>query len=196
MTEAFRIRHTKDRRAGETLKAQSLLEKLRYYAEKCHRAYVRMETNLFSAIAKYRTGGEWKEVFFAALKEAETYRFLRVISEEGAAVQELFAAAGKNLLEQEIADQSWLSRLMEETGKVAVRYPVYLKGQLAKAPDFCETALCVLRLQAEGKSSVQIAAALSITEATVKYHAKENYRKLGVSGKANAVLAARNLGIL
>ena len=33
-------------------------------------------------------------------------------------------------------------------------------------------------------------------EATVKYHVKENYRKLGVSGKADAVLAARNLGIL
>ena len=79
---------------------------------------------------------------------------------------------------------------------MAVRYPVYLKGQLAKAPDFCEAALCVLRLQAEGKSYGQIAEELSIKEATVKYHAKENYRKLGVSGKTDAVLAARNLGIL
>ena len=85
---------------------------------------------------------------------------------------------------------------MEETGKVAVRYPVYLKGQLAKAPDFCEAALSVLRLQAEGKSVGKIAQELSMKEATVKYHAKENYRKLGVSGKADAVLAARNLGIL
>lgn len=182
--------------AGEILRALSLLEKLRYYAEKCHRPYVRMEVNLFSAIAKYRTGGAWKEDFFAALREAESYRFLRVISEEGAAAQELFAAAGKNLLEREIADKSWLARLTGETGKAAVRYPVYLKGRLAKAPDFCETALCVLRLQAEGKSYGQIAQELSMKEATVKYHALENYRKLGVSGKADAVLAARNLGIL
>ena len=85
---------------------------------------------------------------------------------------------------------------MEETGKVAVRYPVYLKGRLAKAPDFCEAALSVLRLQAEGKSVGKIAQELSMKEATVKYHAKENYRKLGVSGKADAVLTARNLGIL
>lgn len=53
-----------------------------------------------------------------------------------------------------------------------------------------------LRLQAEGKRYGQIAGELSIRETTVKYHAKENYRKLGVSGKADAVLAARNLGIL
>ena len=181
---------------GEYLKAQALLEKLRYYTEKCRRTYVRMEVCLLSAIAKYRTGGAWKEEFLSALKEACGYRFIRLISEEGAAVQELFVAAGKSFLEKEIPDKEWLSRLMRETGKVAVRYPVYLKGQLAKAPDFCEAALSVLRLQAEGKSVGKIAQELSMKEATVKYHAKENYRKLGVSGKADAVLAARNLGIL
>lgn len=155
-----------------------------------------MEVNLLSAITKYRMGGEWKEEFFSALTEAESYRFIRIVSEEGTAVQELFAAAGKRLLEKEIADQEWLSRLVEETGKVAVRYPVYLKGQFAKIPNFCETALAILRLQAEGKSVGQIARELSMKETTVKYHTKENYRKLGVSGKTDAVLAARNLGIL
>ncbi len=181
---------------GEYLKAQALLEKLRYYAEKCGRTYIRMEVCLLSAIAKYRTGGEWKEEFFPALKEACGYHFIRLVSEEGAAVQELFVAAGKSLLEKEVMDKAWLSRLMEETGKAAVRYPAYLKGRLAKAPDFCEAALSILRLQAEGKSASQIAGELSMKEATVKYHVKENYRKLGVCGKADAVLTARDLGIL
>ena len=181
---------------GEYLKAQALLEKLRYYAEKCGRTYIRMEVRLLSAIAKYRMGGEWKGEFFSALKEACGYHFIRLVSEEGAAAQELFAAAGKRLLEKEAPDKAWLSRLMEETGKVAVRYPAYLKGRLAKAPDFCEAALAILRLQAEGKSASQIAGELSMKEATVKYHVKENYRKLGVCGKADAVLTARDLGIL
>ena len=131
-----------------------------------------------------------------AYKEAEGYHFLRIISEEGAAAQELFQAMGKIRMEKEAADKYWFFRLVEETGRVAVRYPVYLKGQIAKAPDFCDVALSVLRLQAEGKSYGQIAQELSMKEATVKYHAVENYRKLGVSGKADAVLAARNLGIL
>ena len=111
---------------GEYLKAQALLEKLRYYTEKCRRTYVRMEVCLLSAIAKYRTGGAWKEEFLSALKEACGYRFIRFISEEGAAAQELFVAAGRSFLEKEIPDKEWLSRLMGETGKVAVRYPVYL----------------------------------------------------------------------
>ena len=172
------------------------MEKLRYYAEKCGRTYIRMEVCLLSALVKYRRGGAWKEEFLFVLGEACGYGFLRLISEEGAAVWELFGAAGKRFLEKELPDRAWLSRLMDETGRMAVRYPVYLKGQLAKAPDFCETALSVLRMQAEGKSIGQIAWELSMKEATVKYHARENYRKLGVSGKADAVLAARNLGIL
>lgn len=182
--------------AGAYLEAQSLLEKLRYYAEKFHRIYIRMEVNLLSAIVKQRMGGEWKEDFLAALKGAGKYRFFRLISEEGAAVKALFASAGRSFLEQELPDKEWFSRLLLETGEVAVRYPVYLKRQLAQMPDFCETALAILRLQAEGLSVNQISERLSMKAATVKYHTKENYRKLGVSGKTDAVLAARNLGIL
>lgn len=181
---------------GEYLKAQSLLEKIRYYAEKALRTYIRMEVNLLSAMAKQRMGGDWKEDFLSALKEMCEYGFLRLASEEGAAVQELFAAEAKAFWEQELPDKQWRTRLMAETGKMAVRYPVYLKRQLAQRPDFCETALDILRLQAEGLSVNQIARELSMKAETVRYHTKENYRKLGVSGKTDAVLAARNLGIL
>ena len=62
--------------------------------------------------------------------------------------------------------------------------------------NFSENALAVLRLQAEGLSVKQIAEQIHIKPETVKYHTKENYRKLGVSSKADAVLAARNLNIL
>ncbi len=155
-----------------------------------------MEVNLLSAIAKQRLGWEWREDFFAALKEAEGYHFIRLISEEGVAIQELFTAVGKAYLEKEIVDKEWLAWLIEETGKMAVRYPAYLKHQFAKMPDFCDTALAILRLQAEGMSVNQIAKKLSMKASTVKYHTKENYRKLGVSGKADAVLVAHNLGIL
>lgn len=181
---------------GEYLRAQPLLEKMRYYAQKCSRTYIRIEVNLLSAITKYWMGGEWKADFLEALKEACEYQFLRLISEEGAAVQELFSAAGKGFLEKEIPDKKWLSRLLAETNKIAVRYPVYLKRQVAKKPDFCDTALTILRMQAEGMSVNRIAQELSMKPATVKYHTQENYRKLSVTGKADAVLAARSLGII
>ncbi len=181
---------------GEFGKALALLEKLRYYAERYHRTYIHMEVKLLGAMAKYAVGGEWREDFLAALREACSYRFLRVISEEGAAAQRLFEAIGKGALERELPDKEWRARILEDTGKMAVRYPLYLKRQLIKTPDFCDTALAILRLQAEGKSVTCIARELSMKESTVKYHTRENYRKLGVSGKADAVLAARELGIL
>lgn len=173
-----------------------LLEKLRYYAEKFHRTYIRMELNLLSAIVKRRLGSEWKKDFLDALTEAYEYRFLRFISEEGAAAQELFEAVGASFLKKELPDKEWLSRLLTETRKMAVRYPVYLKNQIARTRDFSEKALDILRLQAEGLSVNQIAERLGMKATTVKYHIQENYRKLGVSGKVDAVLAARNLGIL
>ena len=169
---------------GEFGKALALLEKLRYYAERYHRTYIHMEVKLLGAMAKYAVGGEWREEFLAAL------------SEEGAAAQRLFEAIGKGALERELPDKEWRARILEDTGKMAVRYPLYLKRQLIKTPDFCDTALAILRLQAEGKSVTCIARELSMKESTVKYHTRENYRKLGVSGKADAVLAAREVGIL
>lgn len=181
---------------GEYLTAQALLEKLRYYAEKMNRPYIRMEVGLLSAIAKERMGGSWQEELSAALKEAESYRFLRLISEEAAAIWPLLHREKKALLENGSLDQNWLHRLLEETEEMARRYPLYLKKRTAALSDFSETALTILRLQADGLSLNQIAKRLEMKPFSVSYHIQENYRKLNVSRKADALLAARSLGLL
>lgn len=181
---------------GEYLTAQALLEKLRYYAEKMNRPYIRMEVGLLSAIAKERMGGSWQEELSAALKEAESYRFLRLISEEAAAIWPLLHREKKALLENGSLDQDWLHRLLEETEEMARRYPLYLKKRTAALSDFSETALTILRLQADGLSLNQIAKRLEMKPFSVSYHIQENYRKLNVSRKADALLAARSLGLL
>ena len=181
---------------GEYLTAQALLEKLRYYAEKMNRPYIRMEVGLLSAIAKERMGGSWQEELSAALKEAESYRFLRLISEEAAAIWPLLHREKKALMENGSLDQDWLHRLLEETEEMARRYPLYLKKRTAALSDFSETALTILRLQADGLSLNQIAKRLEMKPFSVSYHIQENYRKLNVSRKADALLAARSLGLL
>ena len=67
---------------------------------------------------------------------------------------------------------------------------------MSAALDFSENALAILRLQAAGLPVREIAEKLGMKPETVRYHTKENYRKLGVSGKTDAVLAARNLNLL
>lgn len=181
---------------GEYTKAQALLEKLRYYAEQTGRPYVRMETGLLSAITKERVGGPWQEELATVLKEAERYRFLRLITEEGAAVWPLLQKEKKALREDGTLDKDWLRRLLDEAAEVARRYPLYLKKQAAVAADFKGVALTILRLQADGLSLNQIAQRLDMKPFSVSYHIQENYRKLNVSRKADALIAARSLGIL
>ncbi len=181
---------------GEYLKAQALLEKLRYYAEQTARPYLRMEVGLLSSVTRERTGGPWREELSEVLREAEHYRFLRLISEEGAAARPLLQKEKKALLEAGTLDKDWLSRLLAETEETARRYPLYLKKQTAAAADFSSTALTILRLQADGLSLNQIAQKLSMKPFSVSYHIQENYRKLNVSRKADALLQARSLGIL
>ena len=93
-------------------------------------------------------------------------------------------------------DQEWLSSLLAETEEIARRYPLYLKKRTAVAADFSDTALTILRLQADGLSLNQIAEKLSMKPFSVSYHIQENYRKLNVSRKADALLQARSLGII
>ena len=181
---------------GEYTKAQALLEKLRYYAEQTGRPYVRMETGLLSAITKERVGGPWQEELATVLKEAERYRFLRLITEEGAAVWPLFQREKKALQEAGTLNKDWLRRLLAEAEEVARRYPLYLKKRAAVAADFKGVALTILRLQADGLSLNQIAQRLDMKPFSVSYHIQENYRKLNVSRKADALIAARSLGIL
>ncbi|MCI8284453.1 MAG: hypothetical protein HFE90_04190, partial [Firmicutes bacterium] len=181
---------------GEYIKAQALLEKLRYYAEQTDRPYIRMETGLLSAIAKERAGGPWQDELTSVLQEAEHYRFLRLITEEGAAVWHLLQRMKKTLFEIIKPDNDWLSRLLAETEEMARRYPLYLKKRTAAATDFGDTALTILRLQADGLSLNQIAEKLNMKPFSVSYHIQENYRKLNVSRKADALLTARSLGII
>lgn len=183
-------------RRNDTERALSLLERLAYYAEYSNRPYIRIETSLLKAIALERQAEDWKPVLLSALEQAQEYRLVRIICEEGAAVLPLLKKIRSTCLGSGNANAAWFDLVEKETEAIAQRYPAYLGTQQADRSDFTDTALSVLQLQAEGKSGRQIAQELYITERTVKYHAAENYRKLGVKNKTAAVEKARKLNLI
>ena len=63
-------------------------------------------------------------------------------------------------------------------------------------PELRERELEVLGLMAQGMSNLEIAAALSISENTVKTHVNRILSKLGVSDRTRAVIAAVKRGIV
>ena len=173
---------------GENLKALALLEKLGEYAERCHRTYIRMETGVLGAIVRRRLGTEWEPMLTDALDEAESYQFVRLITELGPAILPL--------LKTQSRAGPWFKKVLEETQQMARRYPGYLSPRNAAREDFSSTALEILRLQSEGLSATLIAERLGMKVDNVRYHIRENYRKLGAGGKAEAIAAARGLGLI
>ncbi len=64
------------------------------------------------------------------------------------------------------------------------------------APVLTPRERAVLALAAEGRSTGEIAAILSVRSATVKAHLRSIYTKLGVSDRTSAVAAAIRRGLL
>ena len=176
--------------------AFSLLQKLTYYADLYDRTYIKIETGLLLAVIESRTGRDWYGTLLSALSIAADYGFIRVVSDEGAAMLGLLRQAHPKLLNEKALPKKWLAEVMEETERTAEYYPAYLnEGRLTKA-DFGKNALAVLRMQAQGASNEKIAEHLGVSVDNVKYHTKQNYKKLGVSTKTEMVLAAKELKLL
>jgi len=71
-----------------------------------------------------------------------------------------------------------------------------LAGADSRLPDLSEREQEVLRLILRGHSNRAIAKALGVSENTVKHHAGAVFRALGVSSRAEAIVAAKQRDIL
>ena len=175
--------------------ALALIDRLSDYAELCDRKYISMELAVLKSIIKYRKKDAWIDDFSSALRRIREYDFIRIISEHGVAVYPLLDAVRDEFL-NDSGTADWFRKILEETSKVQLRYPVYMKTEIVSLPALSETAVNILRMQAEGFTLKQIGERLGITERTAKFHAQENYRKLGVNSRTAAILAAKNLNII
>lgn len=178
--------------AGRKEKALFLLDKLGFYAEKAHRTYIAIEVMILTAIAMYRMEKEgWQDTLQEAVRRAEDYHFVRILTREGAALWELLKAGTITW-----QNQAFKKQVMKECEQMAGFYPAYLKEKQEGNVILSDKALKILRLQAEGMSVEKIAEQLGLSKAGVKYYNQETYKKLGVNNKAAAVTEARNRRLL
>ena len=166
--------------------ANALLQKLLNYARIYGRTYIQMECELLDVLLQKELGLPWEDHFQKLLSWAESYGFTRVISQEAGMVYRLLKV--KNWA---FRDNSYKKRLFADTEKMAKQYPGYMSFQGKLEEPIEDKALQILKLQALGCSNEVIAEELHISVSTVKYHCRENYRKLGVNGKAAAIAEAR-----
>ncbi len=99
------------------------------------------------------------------------------------------AARGDSILEPSVA-----AKVIAEFTRVSSMVPPLQMEQLVDP--LSERELEILRMIARGASNRQVADQLFIAEGTVKNHMTHILRKLGVRDRTQAVLKARELGLL
>ena len=167
--------------------AYCLLQQLLYYAETMNRTYILMELHLLLAVVQYRTGQEeWRENLQACVSQAESYHFVRLLSREGSVLLSMLEEG-----EPIWKDRSFRKQVLEECGQMKEFYPRDLGGRQEDEIILSENAVKILKYQSEGLSSAAIAEKMKLSEATVKYHSRETYRKLGVKNKTAAIAEAK-----
>jgi DNA-binding NarL/FixJ family response regulator len=113
------------------------------------------------------------------LKDAPVEELIRAVRTVAAGDAQLSPAVTKRLLEQ-----------------VAHRLPAAVKRDPAALAELTERELEVLRLMAAGMSNAEIAAALVVSEPTVKTHVSSVLGKLGLRDRVQAVIYAYENGLI
>lgn len=177
-------------------RAYALIETLRYYAERCDRKYINMELDILTSVILFRKGDEWESRFIKALEKICEYRFIPIISEEGAAVYELLNQCADSCSRNKKINREWFARVISETGRISRCYPMYLK---ATAKDFSKLQpmdIRILTCLADGLSIQETAVRLNINYETLRSRIKEVYRKLDAKNKTEAVMTARGMKLI
>jgi DNA-binding NarL/FixJ family response regulator len=134
------------------------------------------------------------EEVFAALRAGAVGYLLKDVSGERLVEAVLAAARGESVLQPSVAAKvvARVAQLPPEpadtTGRSARRQPLVVP--------LSDRELEVLRHIADGQSNREIAAALFLTEGTVKNHVTNVLAKLGVRDRTQAALRARALDLL
>ena len=172
---------------GQYQAAYCLIQQILYYAKLMKRTYIYMEATLLLAIVQYRMNQPaWKETLQGCISRAEEYHFVRVLTREGLVLMQM--------LEKEKfiwQDAEYKNQVLTECRQMAEAYPSYLMEEVEEQISLSTNAVKILKLQAEGMASAAIAQRMKLSEATVKYHCRETYRKLGVKNKTAAITEAR-----
>ena len=156
------------------------------------RHFLRMENHLLRAMAQYRMGDtQWMQTMKEALKLAEEYHFVRVISLEGAAVLPLL----RELPPEERAGE-YREQIVQEAERTALAFPDYMSALPRREVRLTERETQVLSMLCAGLSMERICEVCGITYSGLKKHNRSIYRKLGAANRAEAERRAMQLGLV
>ncbi len=176
---------------GEEQQALITLAPLDTYCKNCSRYIDSIHLHLLAGIALFRMGEDrWRAEVCAALDTAWEFRFVRTVSQYGAAVLPLLEGCGWR------GDETFLYTLVRTSREQASLYPDYLHPRQEMTAPLSATELQVLRLICANKSNAEIGEILDIKLSTVKTHVSSILRKLGIQRRNEAKETAERLHLI
>jgi len=150
---------------------------------------------LLEALINYHTEKNYVDSLYEGLKICEERRLLRIISSLGAAMDKMIYQQRDKLLEMGISN-NFLIDLNPLLLNVSTRYPHFLNKEDNVIPKLSKLEIMILQLQSQGYSLNMVSDRLQVNIETIRYHAKQNYKKLGAAGGPEAVAIAKKYGII
>lgn len=155
-----------------------------------------IEIEVLKSIIFYHMGAkEWKEHILTALKKAQEYHFVRLISLEGAAILPVLIELRAGEMPGDIT-QDFLEEVYQESIKVASFYPDYLRHVQKENVQLTKRESQVLSMLCAGMSTEEICDILNISYEGLKKHNRGIYRKLGAKNRAEAERKATQMGLV
>lgn len=173
---------------GQAQAAHGLLRQLEQFAQQQGRRGSLITIHLLQSLAHHSLNQSVAALDYIeqalVLAAAEGYR--RVFLDEGIAVVAL-------MKQRKQVTPTFVASLLEAFPDLPDQSSTHVPRLIEP---LTETQMTILRLVAEGLSNRDIAARLTITEGTTKWHLNQIYGKLSVSSRTQAVAQARNLRLL
>ena len=206
--ELFRVfQHFTTARAyialGEVHKARHYLELLKEYGKNLNRPLDEAEAGVLLSVLLWAEGKKKEAVseLLDVLQNLQPYGFVRVIADEGNAVLPVLkraAAVAGNGDYQETLTRQYVSEVLLASHAMAKQHkgipanfkcggrPIKLSRQQTK----------MITMLSQGYRNADIAEITGLAVPTIKTHTSIAYQKLGVNNALDAVLRARELGLI
>lgn len=174
-------------------KAQAALEACLTKQTAAHQRERRLRVALLLSVAYWRKGNAEKGFALLAqtLQEGWQLGYRRLFIDEALWVLPMLHAWNEALPEQARAWDVLTKSLAEQCLKLAIDPQSFEENQ-----DISHREREILRFVAAGLSNRDIAQAVHLSEATIKWHLHNLFAKLGVRSRTQAVLKGKSLGLL
>lgn len=152
-------------------------------------------------ILNWMTGKKQEAVSMlqASLSEMEHYHFIRIFANEGKAILPALKMLLKKAERENEPRRQWY-RFLQEVCLAAYEQSRRLKGIACtarlKPVKLSRQQKYILELLAKGYKNAEIVAYTGLSINTVRYHTKIAYQKLEVKNVMDAILRARELGLI